>query len=115
MPIIIIAIAVIATGLGTAGFFSINRAYKRRYAERLAKIAALPLPARLDELLKARRERTDARVHLASVRQQFNQRWGYRSNPYFSAMLFAESAYAGARDWVRQVEALCNEPSDSAE
>jgi hypothetical protein len=117
MPIIItIAILVIAaSGLGTAGFLHINRVNKRQYAEWLAKIAALPLPARLDELLKARSERASARVHLASVRKQFNLRWGYRTNPYFSALLFAQSAYAGARDRVRQIEALCKEPSDSAE
>jgi len=114
MPIIIIAFSIIAaTALGTAVFVS-DRASKQRYAQALAKIAALPLNERLEELSKARRNCASARVYLASTRTQFNRRWGYRSNPFFSALLIAQSSYTSANDWVLELEALCNEPANAA-
>jgi hypothetical protein len=109
----ILAIA-ITTGVIIA-IRRIDRAGQRRYAEALARLAALPLNQRLDELLKARAERARARIHLADVRRAFNGSWGYRHNPHFSPLLIAQAAYSAAREWVRNVEELCNEPNDQGE
>lgn len=113
MPYIISAILVIAIASGGGFWLHIEREQKRRYKAAVARIAALPLNERLDELLKARSERGNARVHLANVRRAFNQSWGYRRNPFFSSLLIAQSSYNAAREWVKTVEELCNEPSDN--
>jgi hypothetical protein len=113
MPIIISAILVIAIASGGGFWLHLDREQKRRFNAAVARISALPLNERLDELLKARSERAQARVHLASVRRSFNKSWGYRSNPFFSSLLIAESSYNHARAWVSKVEELCNEPSDA--
>ncbi len=113
MPYIISAILVIAAASGAGFWLHFEREQKRRYKAAVARIAALPLNERLDELLKARRESTRARLHLADVRRAFNKNWGYRHNPFFSSLLIAQSSYNGAREWVKQVEELCSEPSDS--
>ena len=113
MPYIISAILVIAGGSFGGFLLHLNRENKRRYKAEVARIAALPLSARLDELLKARGERARAREHLASVRRAFNNSWGYRRNPFFSNLLIAQSSYNAAREWVRKLEELCNESSDN--
>jgi len=113
MPIIISAILVIAIATGGGIWLHLEREQKRRFNAAVARITAMPLNERLDELLKARSERAQARMHLASVRRAFNKSWGYRRNPFFSSMLIAQSSYNAASAWVRKVEELCNEPSDS--
>jgi hypothetical protein len=113
MPYIISAILVIAIVSGGGFWLRMEREQKRRYKAAVARIAALPLNERLDELLVARRERAQARLHLADVRRAFNRNFGYRRNPFFSSLLIAQSSYSAARDWVKKVEELCSEPSDS--
>ncbi len=113
MPYIISAIIVIAIVSGGGFWLRFEREQKRRYKAAVARVAALPLNERLDELLNARRQRAKARLHLADTRRAFNRSWGYRRNPFFSALLIAQSSYSAASDWVRTVEELCSEPSDN--
>ena len=113
MPYIISAILVIAVASGAGFWLYIEREQKRRFNAAVARIAALPLNERLDELLKARRERARGRMHLADVQRAFNKNWGYRHNPFFSSLLIAQSSYRGAIEWVKKIEELCSEPSDN--
>jgi hypothetical protein len=110
MPYIISAILVIAiASMGGFYFYSEHRR-KRRLKAEVARIRALPMSERLQELLKARGEMAEARQHLASVRQAFGTRWGFRHNPYFSRLVMAQVDYSAAVAWVQTVEELCNEP-----
>lgn len=111
MPYIIGAILVIAIASVGGFWLHAERAQKKRYQAELARVKALPLNKRLDELLRARRELVEARQHLASIRRAFYSSWGYRRNPYFSRLVIAEASYNAAHDWVKTVEELCNEPA----
>lgn len=113
MPYIISAILVIAFASVGGFFVHSSREQKKRYLAEIARIKALPLAERLDELTKARQEKVQAKLHLGNIRRAFRGSWGYRRNPYFSRLLIAESAYNAAREWVNTVEELCNESGES--
>ncbi len=114
MPYIISAILVIAITAMGAFWLYVDRSHKKRYNAEVARIKALPLHERLNELLNARGEQAKARLHLAATRRAFKSSWGFRRNPYFTRLLLAESSYSGARAWVKTLETLCDERSNAA-
>lgn len=113
MPYIISAILVIAFASAGGFYFYSEHERERRFKAEVTRIKALPLSERLEELLKAKGEKARARTHLAGVQQSFGTRWGFRHNPYFSQLVFAQAAYNAAVAWVQTVEELCSEPTSA--
>lgn len=112
--IYIIPAAFVVALIGIFGFVArLDRQRKERYNAEVARVTALPLTDRLNELDQARREVDYAHHELRMARAAFNKSWGYRRNPFFSRLLIAQTAHEAAHEWVRKLEELCGIDSDA--